>query len=252
MCLSLGVMRRKLRIGAIAAGCWLLAALPGSIRAQQNTVTLQLLARAGQQALTTEDSCTNAAGETFAVRNFRYYLSHIQLAGADGRYYEAAETAAYLADMRDSSSQQIMLTTKGPVQSIRFLLGVDSMANVTGVHTGTLDPAKGMFWTWNSGYIMAKLEGRSPQSTAPGRNFTYHIGGYKTGQQTARWITLPVTATPANRLVLAADILQWFGGSAGVTIASHPVCHEPGPLAVAIADNYTRMFSVVKEGEQQP
>lgn len=252
MWLSLGVMRRKLRICAMAVVCWLLAALPGNVFAQQQPLILQLLARAGKQPLTTEDSCTNAAGETFAVRSFRYYLSHIQLAGKDGRYYEAGSEAAYLADLRDSSSQRILLTAKGPVQRIRFLLGVDSITNVTGVHTGSLDPAKGMFWTWNSGYIMAKLEGRSPQSTAPGRNFTYHIGGYRAGQQTARWITLSLEETPDNRIVLAADILQWFGGSTNITIASHPVCHEPGSLAIAIADNYTRMFSVVKQGEQQP
>lgn len=250
MWLSLGVMKRKLWKGAIVAFCGILAVLPAGVFAQQQTLTLKLQARAGKQLLTTEDSCTNAAGETFAVRNFRYYLSHIQLAGADGNYYEAGAEPAYLADLRDSSSQQITLTSKGPVGGIRFLLGVDSLTNVTGVHTGVLDPARGMFWTWNSGYIMAKLEGRSPQSTAPGRNFTYHIGGYREGLQTARWITLPLQATTDNRIVLAADILQWFGGRAGITIASHPVCHEPGQLAVAIADNYTRMFRVVKQGEQ--
>lgn len=251
MWLSLGVMRRKIQIGLMGLGCWLGAVLPGRIRAQQR-LELQLLARAGSQLLNTEDSCSNAAGETFAVRTFRYYLSHIQLAGADGQYYEAGKETAWLVDLRDSSSQLLILTAHGPVQSIRFLLGVDSLVNVTGVHTGALDPARGMFWTWNSGYIMARLEGRSPQSAAPGRNFTYHIGGYRTGQQTARWITLDVTGTTRNRIVLAADILQWFGGSTGVTIAGHPVCHEPGPLAIAIADNYSRMFSVVKEGEQQP
>jgi len=36
-----------------------------------------------------------------------------------------------------------------------------------------------MFWTWNSGYIMAKLEGTSPVSSQPNNKFEYHIGGFR-------------------------------------------------------------------------
>ena len=51
----------------------------------------------------------------------------------------------------------------GNYNSLSFLLGVDSMHNVSGAQTGALDPANDMFWTWNSGYVMAKMEGASPR-----------------------------------------------------------------------------------------
>jgi hypothetical protein len=53
------------------------------------------------------------------------------------------------------------------ITGIRFLLGVDSARNVSGIQTGALDPARGMFWTWNSGYVMAKIEGSSPSAHVP-------------------------------------------------------------------------------------
>lgn len=220
--------------------------------AQAQSFTLHFMDRAGREPLLLENTYRNAFGETFTVRNFRYYISHIQLVDSTGRLYETRDSC-YLVDAADSASHYVTVQASGPVKTLRFLLGVDSSKNASGVQSGALDPAKGMFWTWNSGYIMAKLEGKSPASTAPGQNFTYHIGGYRPGQETARWITLPLDSTSSGNLVtIAANILQWFSGKAAITIAVHPVCHEPGPLAVQLADNYATMFTVVSTGGEMP
>jgi len=56
-------------------------------------------------------------------------------------------------------------------------MGVDSLRNVSGAQTGALSTANGMFWDWNSGYIMLKAEGMSPNSTS--KNFVFHLGGFK-------------------------------------------------------------------------
>jgi hypothetical protein len=69
-------------------------------------------------------------------------------------------------------------------------LGVDSIRNVSGIQTGALDPLKGMFWTWNSGYVMAKLEGSSESSNSAGNRFTYHIGGFRPGMNVLKTIDL--------------------------------------------------------------
>lgn len=246
MCLPLRLMKRNIRlmICLLMVGGFFTC---GQVYAQQNNLLLRLVSTVGKLPLQPGDTCKNQFGETFVVNNFRYYISHIQLAGSDERFYNAGTAETLLVDFRDSASGSVSLNARPGVKYLRFLLGVDSIKNVSGVLTGVLDPARGMFWTWNSGYIMAKLEGRSEASTAPGRYFTYHIGGYRPEQQTARWITLPVNVTPGQPLALAADILQWFGGAAAITIATHPVCHEPGALAVAIADNYAHMFTQINE-----
>lgn len=62
--------------------------------------------------------------------------------------------------------------------SLSFLIGVDSLKNVSGAQTGGLDPLNGMFWTWNTGYIMFKMEGNSPSSSVVNNKIEYHIGGF--------------------------------------------------------------------------
>jgi hypothetical protein len=69
---------------------------------------------------------------------------------------------------------------EGDFIGIEFLLGVDSLRNVSGSQTGDLDPSKNMFWDWNTGYIFYKLEGRfnTLTNTVKG-DYAIHIGGYK-------------------------------------------------------------------------
>jgi hypothetical protein len=226
--------------------CWCCALLfAGCLQAQAGKMHLQFVNRAGAAALVRDSLYTNAFGETFTVRHFKYYISHLQAGDSTGGFRELTN-ATFLVDIADTAST--VCTIRGfdsRTRYIRFLLGVDSSKNVSGVQTGTLDPARGMFWTWNSGYIMAKLEGKSASSKAPGNYFTYHIGGYKTGQATARWITLRLPETgKREHLLIVADILQWFKSIHDIRIAVQPVCHEPGNLALQLADNYATMFSI--------
>ena len=108
-----------------------------------------------------------------------------------------------------------------------------------------------MFWTWNSGYIMAKLEGNSPASAAPQHGFTFHIGGFRGGENALRKITLPLSepvtlsAKKATGITIAANINAWFTGNTAIKIKEQPFCMNPGKLAMQIADNYSQMFSVI-------
>ena len=100
------------------------------------------------------------------------------------------------------------------------------MANTQGVMTDDLDPLHGMFWTWNSGYIYARLEGQSDSAKAPAHRFTWDIGGYKANANAARQILLNI---PANRqgtqFTIEADIKKWFDGKTPVKLS--PITHLP-------------------------
>jgi hypothetical protein len=117
-----------------------------------------------------------------------------------------------------------------------------------GPQTGELDPMKGMFWTWNSGYIFAKLEGQSDSSHAPAHYFTYHIGGYKHIENAIRTVQLviPKSSTNIHKIVIDVDVLKWFNANHQLSIAHHPICHQPGKLATQFADNYSSMFSIAE------
>ena len=135
---------------------------------------------------------------------------------------------------------------------------MDSIDNISGAQSGDLDPGKGMFWTWNSGYIMAKLEGASSYSVVPDGNFTYHIGGFSGENKTMRSISL---STPQSQqitlkdnrittILVNADIDKWFQGTHALSIASNAFVHSPGSLANLYADNYAAMFSIASITEE--
>ena len=192
-----------------------------------------------------EETYTNPFGEPFVISKFKYYISHITVTDINNRETVLPDTY-YLVNEEDSLSKIIQLPVAVPLSSISFIVGVDSARNVSGVQTGSLDPVNAMFWTWNSGYVFAKLEGQSDASTAPAHSFSWHVGGFRKKENAGRKITLQLNKIKHNdaAIVINADVLKWFDAVHPLKIASTPVCHQPGALAMQIADNYSAMFSI--------
>lgn len=225
---------------------FLLISLTSSVQSQKTQeLMIHFHNRFGEALLVPEQSYI-MHGDTITINRFKYYVSHFELTNEKGKKI-TLPVQYYLIDAADSVSGNIILNIPiGKYRSIHFLLGVDSLRNVSGVQSGALDPLHGMFWTWNSGYIMAKLEGTASSSQIAGKQFTYHIGGFRGNNNTARSITLPLSVT-ANKALIIADAKKWFEGSYPLMISKEPVCHSPGMLAVSIANNYANMFSILSQ-----
>lgn len=192
------------------------------------------------------DSVKTSVGETITVERFRYYVSNFSVQLEDGKT-QKLPAEYFLVDEENPATKTITLTVpEGKIVRLGFLLGVDSIRNVSGVQTGALDPMKGMFWTWNSGYVMAKIEGTSGSSSSAGNRFTYHVGGFRTGMNVLKTIDIDLRAagSAVSEIHINADIDRWFKGNTELKIAETPVCHSPGALAMRIADNYSTMFSL--------
>lgn len=183
-------------------------------------------------------------GDTFTITKFKYYLSNFSFTNTAGEVIQL--TPEYFLIGNDSTITMTGLPL-GRYKTISFMIGVDSIMNCTGAQTGALDPIHGMFWTWNSGYIMAKLEGTSPASRLPGHALQFHIGGYRGAHQTQRMVTLhtpfTVSADQTPVIHLVADAATWF---TNIRFADTPGMMTPGTVADQIADNYSHMFSLKK------
>ena len=216
---------------------------------KKDDVHLQLLFHnmVGETVFSKDSVYKNSSGEWYTIRSFKYYVSDIELQ-YDNNQYHPVPVKPRLINIPGSRYDSLLITVpKGKITGLKFLLGVDSATSVSGVQTGDLDPTKGMFWIWNTGYIMAKLEGASPSSKAPAKQFSYDIGGYKNGENAAREIVLPLPTTAKSQpsiFIITADISRWFAGKNTISIAQQPMCHSPGVLAMQIADNYARMFTL--------
>jgi hypothetical protein len=200
----------------------------------------------GNTELVLGDSVTNIFGERIVIERFRYYVSNFTVTDTEGKIIKLP-VKYFLVDEEDADTKSITLEIPDmAVKSIGFMLGVDSTRNVSGIQTGALDPLKGMFWTWNSGYIMAKLEGSAEAVASAGHRFTYHIGGFRSGMNVVKKVKLdlPMASKELSEIHLSADINHWFKGNSDLKITETPVCHSPGALAMRIADNYSSMFSI--------
>ncbi len=196
----------------------------------------------------------NEHSDSFTVSKLMYYLSNVQLVGAAGTYTEVesyhlvsqADAASLVLDLKD--------VPVGDYTKITFMIGVDSLRNVSGAQTGALDPVNGMFWSWNTGYIMLKLEGNSPKSPLTDGGLVFHAGGYK-GQyavQRTVSITLPAAITVkkgvVNHIHLDADVLKMFKSPTLFDFATLHTIHSEGKDAKNFADNYSGMFTVSYSG----
>jgi hypothetical protein len=203
----------------------------------------------------------NAAGESFSVSKFNYFVSNIRLKKEDGTEYTLPQSSSYFmvdADKPDSQTMTLASIPAGNYTGITFLVGVDSarsMADIS-LRTGVLDPAlnDGMYWDWNSGYIFVKLEGKSASAPATQNNtFFYHIGGFGGGGtkkiNNLRTVTVPfngnvvkVDPSVKPQLRLKTDILKIFNGPTTLSIAQNPsVMFDT--FSTNLADNYASMFS---------
>lgn len=194
---------------------------------------------------------TNAAGNTFNVTTYKYYISNIKFIKTDNSVW-AESNSYHLVDYSDAASTLLTIggIPAGSYKSIEFTVGVDSARNVSGAQTGALDPSNGMFWSWNSGYIMAKFEGTSPQSTASANNLKFHVGGFSGVNNTLKTISLSfgtqtadVTNSTVPKVHLSNNLLEWFESPTTIDFSTINTIHMPGTAAKTVADNYADMFT---------
>jgi hypothetical protein len=111
------------------------------------------------------------------LENLKFYISNLVLL-SNNKIVSQDSLPARLIDIENKNSLSINLSNSQKFDKIVFNLGIDSLTNVSGVLGGDLDPTNGMYWTWQSGYINFKLEGKDPLCKSRHQKFQYHLGGY--------------------------------------------------------------------------
>ena len=208
----------------------------------------------GNQPLKLNDSLntySNANGDDFYLTTFKYYVSNFVLTKTNGETVTVPDSY-FLINAADASSMDIDLpeVPAGKYKAISFIIGVDSLRNFAGAQTGCLDPAKGMFWTWKSGYIFVKLEGASSKSTSKKNRLTFHIGGAIAPNNAIRNFAhdfprmLKVKEGRDPSIDIAVDAAALFKGKTTVDFSKLNFTMG-GPNSVIVADNYEQgLFTV--------
>jgi hypothetical protein len=106
----------------------------------------------------------------------KFYVSEVSLVSDDK---SILFNKSFLIDLEESNSMSLEIPEKFKIKQLFFLLGTDSITNVSGAMDGDLDPLKGMYWTWQSGFVNVKIDGALLKSDGESDVFHFHLGGYR-------------------------------------------------------------------------
>ena len=147
---------------------------------QPKEVKIKISPNYGNLAVNLTDSVfTPDDSNRLQIETLRFYISGIQLLKGGKVVFEEKDSF-HLIDASDLKSTQISIerNQSSLYDELKFDLGIDSLTNVSGAMGGDLDPTKGMYWTWQSGYINFKMEGKSKLCKTRNSEFQFHFGGY--------------------------------------------------------------------------
>lgn len=141
-------------------------------------------------------SSLNGRKDSLSIHTLKFYVGGIEFYEGDKLVWKE-KPRYFLVDAasKESLNLALSLPKQTKFSQIKFSLGVDSLTNVSGVMGGDLDPTKGMYWTWQSGYIHFKLEGHSSLCLNSKKEFQFHLGGYKEPFSTYKQVELNSSST---------------------------------------------------------
>lgn len=196
---------------------------------------------------------TNAAGNSFSVEQFKYYISNIKLRNSQtGELFIEANSYHLLERKTNSHIDNISLKNipVGLYDQIEFSLGVDKAHNLSTDQVGDLDPSNNMAWDWKTGYKFLLLEGNVFLPTNERRGLVVHIGAdenYRTillsFNQLATKTNLIIEENKTTTVNINVDVARIFNAPNRINIEQNRSIMFGG-VSGLVADNCVTMFSI--------
>ena len=181
------------------------------------------------------DSSILVSEDDKLVSKLTFYISNLQLQTKNDSLILVKDY--HLLDFSDTSSLVIGGSLADPnqeIKSIQFLLGIDSITSVSGVFGGALDPTKGMYWSWQSGYVNFKIEGE-----LNAEKYILHLGGYSFPFKAVQKVELEV-----NKFAKEYHIVLPLDDLLNIEIPKDRTIMSPSKEAVEIAKQIASYFYV--------
>jgi hypothetical protein len=205
------------------------------------------------QPLSIDSVYTNSLGQQLRVENIQFYLSNIYSHnGADSTLLKQA----FLFTLLEPQTLSLNVSPQS-FSSLSFGVGVPSNLNknvdpsqYANANPLSVQGSNGMFWYWNTGYIFLKLDGISPQSTAPGHKLEYHMGGFKQPNNHLRTIRLEtpdlqIQSQKTTTFEIKTDAAALLSSTHKVDFTTVPMVVD-ADKAADLADNVLHLFSVTR------
>lgn len=180
------------------------------------------------------------ASDSIRFETVKIYISAIEFYRHSKKEW-TEKNSFHLVDAGQEKSNTITLDIPKNIvfNTIRFNIGIDSNTNTAGVLGADLDPTKGMYWTWQSGYINVKLEGTTNLAHSPNHAFEFHLGGYMAPFATIQSVAL--ACKKQNEIKVYIDLKQFI--SSIDLLQTHHIM-SPNADAVKLSELLTHCISV--------
>lgn len=176
----------------------------------------------------------------FVIEVLKFYVSDFRFLNK-GKEVGREKNSYHLVDASIKSTLDFKISA--PLQKefdqLIFNLGIDSTTNVSGVLGGDLDPTKGMYWTWQSGYINFKLEGTSNLCKTRNNEFQFHLGGYQYPYSSIQEVSL-LTKNDKS-ITIKLDIEKAMNG---IDLSKQDHIMSPKSEAVVLSNKFSKAFTI--------
>ena len=212
-----------------------------TLNAQADTVHLTLKPMFGNADLVLEKTY---GADSLQITTLRFYLSNFRL--LKGTNVVWAEPKSYhLVDveMLNSTHFPLILPKNIDFDALKCDLGIDSLTNTEGAKDGDLDPTKGMYWAWQSGYINLKLEGISRLCPTRKNKFQFHIGGFLGNDYALQTLDFPLNKAATHPFYLKFDVQQFLST---IDLKTQHTFMGPSEEAVGMAKKIATVFKSIQ------
>ena len=180
-----------------------------------------------------------SSGDSISIETCKFYVSVIELLHGDSLVWDESNSY-HLINAFDKNTLSVHLKPPSHVafDQIRFNVGIDSATNASGALDGDLDPTRGMYWTWQNGYINFKLEGTSNLCNTRNHEFQFHLGGYQYPYNSLQHVHL---TSKNNNIHLNVNLGNMIYGT-DLRNMNHVM--SPGKDAMSLSEKIPTLFSI--------
>jgi hypothetical protein len=206
----------------------------------QQSILINFIPLFNNMPIVNDSIYINAKKDTIQFETIKFYISNLQLM-YDTKIVFTEKNSVHLIDNANRKSKSLIFIIPKNIKcnGIQFNLGIDSITNVSGALGGDLDPSKNMYWTWQSGYINYKIEGKCNRSSERLHQFQFHLGGYM-GENNA---LLKTIFSIKNKTTIGINMNSFFDN---INLQTTHQIMSPSKEAVKLSYKMANCFTVIE------
>jgi len=186
----------------------------------------------------------NASNDTFDIEDLKHYFSNFAIQKADSTwiYFQNIN----LVDVKNCRNLTLNFPNipAGNYSAIAFDLGLDKTHNSSMGFEGDLDPAWGMYWTWNTGYVFFRMMGRNPRTQ---EGYSLDLGGDNNLPHLVLSLTDFKVKSVMPQLGIHMDLNEIFQSPSNYSFVNDGMAihSNTSPGAIKLAKNMEDMAKVI-------